>query len=59
MCQAVQVLDLLCTAAAAAAAAAAQVCPDGLQVSFGSFFHGSIDHFHLGTPIPEANWQQR
>jgi hypothetical protein len=21
--------------------------------------HGAIDHFHLGSPIPEDNWQAR
>jgi hypothetical protein len=56
-----------CAAAWAAAAAGTkrmlllllQVCPDGLLVSFCGFFHGAIDHCHLGSPVPEPNWQDR
>ena len=36
-----------------------QVLSDGVLVSFGGFFHGSIDHCHLGTPIPEQDWAKR
>uniref|UniRef100_A0A383V4G5 S1 motif domain-containing protein n=1 Tax=Tetradesmus obliquus TaxID=3088 RepID=A0A383V4G5_TETOB len=36
-----------------------QVCPDGVLVSFCGFFHGAIDHCHLGSPVPEDNWQAR
>lgn len=34
------------------------VLSDGLLVSFLTYFHGTVDQFHLATPLPKLQWRQ-
>lgn len=35
------------------------VLKDGLTVSFMTYFHGTIDLYHLAEPIPAENWKSQ
>lgn len=35
------------------------VLPDGVVLSFLTFFHGTADHFHLSSALPGSDWRSR